>query len=1039
MSELFFISYSSTDGKDFARKLADELLAVPPAVPVWLDERNLHPGPDWDEQVVEAIRTCKGMIFVMTADAVRADSVCKNEWVRALKYKKPVIPLLMDPNLDPDVDLPFLLQSREYIDFSGAFEAPAAQLRKTLAWMDSPEGQLQALKYRLSDAERALPRTKQEQQQARIREDIEELKRQIAEQQKVIENPKAAEKRVQQSIEVGLEGERQPAKPVGGMATSKFVNPPPLIAPTWFQDRHFESGQVGKFLKDESLRLMTVVGRGGVGKTAMVCRLLRSLEGGQLPDDGGPLAVDGIVYLSAARSFHRPNVPDMYAGLIQLLPEGTVKKLDAVYMNPQSTTRATMEALVQAFPRGRTVVLFDNFEDMLNVETCAIKDPELDDALHALLELPPHGLKVIITTRVAPGDLALVQPGLQRRLDLDAGLEHPYAENILRAMDADGRVGLQKAPDALLARARERTLGYPRALEHLFGILSADRDTSLQEILDNTQKLLPEKVVEVLVGEAFSRLDLTAQRVMQALAIYRYPVPPAAVDYLLQPYVTGIDSGPVLSRLVNMQFARRDAGRYYLHQVDRDYALSRVVEGDPEDRDAEVAPLTRFALRHRAAEWFKLSRKPREAWKTLGDLAAQLSEFELRCEGNDFDTAAAALLEFDYDYLHLWGHYRLMSELHERLQGKIADPKLSEDSAGNLGTAYYRMGQIEKATSLYNQALDLARGRKDRSSEATWLGNLSNCFADFGQNAKSIECLEKALAIHREVGYRKGEALDQANLAACYSEIGQNAKAVEYYKEALLIDREIGNREGEAIDLANLCGRYKDLGQTDEARRSYTDGLAIARDLSYRLIEAALHAAMSDLKMAEDKWPEAARELEQAIEIADDLGSTQWSKAARESLALVNVYRNNLTLARNMAEAARKYDVPLSNHRTSAVLGVVALRQGDLSAAKEAFIGAINEASHLLTLTADRYEALDVKGLSLCGLALCGDRAQIAAAKVAYKAARGVTADPGIVREVLQRFDALAQADGDGILAEVRPVAAGVIRRPSKRNQPYVN
>ena len=170
-------------------------------------------------------------------------------------------------------------------------------------------------------------------------------------------------------------------------------------------------------------------------------------------------------------------------------------------------------------------MLLDNFEDALAVETRQINDAELDEALRALLELPPHGLKILITTRVAPSELALVEPGRQRRLDLDTGLERPYAENVLRAMDADGKVGLRDAPDALLAKARERTLGYPRALEHLFGILSADRDTSLQEILDDTRQLLPEKVVAVLVGEAFSRLDLTAQRAMQALAIYRYSVP----------------------------------------------------------------------------------------------------------------------------------------------------------------------------------------------------------------------------------------------------------------------------------------------------------------------------------------------------------------------------------------------------------------------------------------------------------------------------------------------------------------------------------
>jgi hypothetical protein len=108
------------------------------------------------------------------------------------------------------------------------------------------------------------------------------------------------------------------------------------------------------------------------------------------------------------------------------------------------------------------------------------------------------------------------------------------------------------------------------------------------------------------------------------------------------------------------------------------------------------------------------------------------------------------------------------------------------------------------------------------------------------------------------------------------------------------------------------------------------------------------------------------------------------------------------------------------------VLGVVSLRQRDLNVARDAFTAAINEAGQLVSLNADCYEALDVKGLSLCGLALCGDLVQIPAAKTAYKAARAVTSDAGIVRYVLQVFDALAQADTPGILAEVRPIAAGM-------------
>ena len=65
------------------------------------------------------------------------------------------------------------------------------------------------------------------------------------------------------------------------MRVSKFVNPPPATAPTWFQDRQVETGLLARYVTDPGIRLVTVVGRGGIGKTAMVCRLLQGLEAGR--------------------------------------------------------------------------------------------------------------------------------------------------------------------------------------------------------------------------------------------------------------------------------------------------------------------------------------------------------------------------------------------------------------------------------------------------------------------------------------------------------------------------------------------------------------------------------------------------------------------------------------------------------------------------------------------------------------------------------------------------------------------------------------
>jgi hypothetical protein len=287
----------------------------------------------------------------------------------------------------------------------------------------------------------------------------------------------------------------------------------------------------------------------------MVCRLLKALEAGHLPDDLGPLSVDGIVYLSP-KGLRQVTLPHLYADLCKLLPPKPGEFLDAVYRNPQATAGAKMQAVLEAMPHGRTVVLLDNFEEVVDSETGKLYDRELEEALRALLELPAHGVKVIITTRVAPRALLLTQPGRQSLLTLDEGLESPYAENILRAMDADRKLGLRDAPQALLATARWRTRGYPRALEALYAILATDRSTTLEEVLADAARLLPENVVEALVGEAFSRLDPLAQQVMQALAALAAPVPEAAVDYLLQPYVPGIDSAPVLRRLVNIRTPR---------------------------------------------------------------------------------------------------------------------------------------------------------------------------------------------------------------------------------------------------------------------------------------------------------------------------------------------------------------------------------------------------------------------------------------------------------------------------------------------------
>jgi hypothetical protein len=179
-----FLSYAGPD-EQIALRLCDELQAGPPAIGVWTFQRDEVPGLDWDVQIVDAIRACESLLYLMTPDSVDDASGCKQEWTRALKYKKPIVPI----RLHAEAELPYRLEPRQYIDFSASFEAGLARLRMHLVWLASPAGALQALKDRLADAQRDLRRERDPHDRQRIEAEIADLQRQVAQLQGAIDDP----------------------------------------------------------------------------------------------------------------------------------------------------------------------------------------------------------------------------------------------------------------------------------------------------------------------------------------------------------------------------------------------------------------------------------------------------------------------------------------------------------------------------------------------------------------------------------------------------------------------------------------------------------------------------------------------------------------------------------------------------------------------------------------------------------------------------------------------------------------------------------
>jgi tetratricopeptide (TPR) repeat protein len=858
----------------------------------------------------------------------------------------------------------------------------------------------------------------------------------------------------------GIQREQVPSEPQP-LRASKFVNPPPAVAPTWFQDRQVETGLLARYVTDPGIRMVCVAGRGGIGKTAMVCRLLKGLEAGRIPDvegDLGTITVGGIVYLSR-NGVHQVDYPTLVGDLLRLLPTEATQRLQRLYQDPHHTPREMMLALLEAFPAGEpVVVLLDNLESVMDTEREALTEQTLQEALSTVLTAPAHAVTVIATTRVTPAALLKVEPARQRQLRLDEGLGSPDAEIVLRQLDDDGRLGLRDAPDELLGGLRRHTRGFPRALEAVKAILDGDDTLTPQDLVDRTRHLAEDQVVQVLVGDAYELLDASAQQVMQALSIYPAPVSAVGVDFLLRPINPTIDAAPILTRLVRRQLVRFQDRYYYLHPLDREYARSQLPAGSPGDSPAAFK-LT--ALQARAADYYAQIRTPRESWRTLEDIRPQLAEFELRCDTGDYDTAATVLGDIDFDYLQVWGHYRTLVDLHGRIHGRITDPTLNAghltdlgnchyrlsdyqraielytqalailrdtgDRYGegnelcNLGLCHYRLGDYQQAIDLLTQALAIARDTRDRYGEGAALCNLGNCHLALGDYRRAIDLYTQALAIVRDIGHRHVEGRVLGNLGNCHSELGDYRQAIDLHTQALAIARDIGHRQGEGLDVGNLGSCHLALGDYRRAIDLYTQALAIARDIGDRYCEAG---ALDDLGRACLGSGDARRAVtlfEQAVSVADTTGDIGPAVEARSGLARAQLQLGDPAAALTATATGRELQYLTEEPAMRLLDGLALLGLQRVDEGVRAFGDAVTAADALLALADRNVAALQARALALSGLAAAtGDPARATEARQAFARVNAVTTAAGVAADTRRLLDGIAAYDRSGVLAKIR-------------------
>ncbi len=835
-----YISYDRRTGFAFARQVNDVLR-----------ERGIRAWMTTGE--ISELKDTHIMVIILTS-ALLQSPINRAELQLAQTAEIPLIIALADDLADED--LPPYLQSRPLVSFMDSFARGMSKLETLIHSAQHFYQQYRSLKELRQQLDSALS---EHRQPARLQARIRELDEQLAMKRRFITDTHNAIADYRRAIQIGIEEEREHwrrnREQIRNLTRQRVVGTPPQIV-EHYKARESETTLILNTLLTESspYTMVSLVGRGGAGKTTLACKIMQDLE-------REIETVYGLIYLSTRLGLGI-TLEQIYLSIAQSLGEPYNELLNYIWTDESLSDESRLDSLLSAMRGKKIIILLDNLEDLLDDQGC-LKDRRLQIFFESFLPAKQPS-KLLVTSR-RPLQLPSHIRDLEQIISLDQGLSPEFAISLLRDFDSDDSIGIKSAEEATLRQLVNHSGGFPRALEAIVGIMANNPLLRLEDLLTWDSLTGVEQWVRI----ADEQLDTDARIVLQALAVYGRPVTETAIRMLLEPYIArfGLDVGATLRRLLRGRYIalKTTSGEIIQHPLDRDYYYQQIPTDLQQDYNLE-------ALERRAGNYYVEMRLPSSEWRHIADLEPQLAEFDHRIRARDYHNAARLINMIDYHYLSLWGHVRRVAHMREQLIGHLTDPQLDSVNSNNLGLCYSSLGRYDEAIQFYERALAIDEQYQSRGDVAVTLANLGTVYSNKGDIRKAIEHQERALAIFRELGFRRNEGITVSLLGQNYHTLGMPDKAIEYYTDALQIAREVENRIGEGVCLSNLGNLHYDLGNPSVALDYYQQALDIARETGDKRSFGGNLNNIGNIYSALGDLPKALDYYQQSLNIAREIG-----------------------------------------------------------------------------------------------------------------------------------------------------------------------
>ena len=556
------------------------------------------------------------------------------------------------------------------------------------------------------------------------------------------------------------------------------------VPATPFLGRERELEEVTTLLGRPEVRLVTLTGAGGSGKTRL------ALQACAVASDEFP---DGVYWVPLA-ALHDP----------RLVMEEAAVALDA---------KGDLAGRVGA---RRLLLFFDNFEHVL----------EGASQVGQLLANCPN-LRALVTSR-APLRLSAEQEYpvppfsradavaffLARARTVDPLFEeHEAVAEICRRLD--------ELPLALdLAAVRVRTLSATQLLERLEHRLP---------LLTGGTRDLPQRqqTLQATIEWSHDLLGPAEQRLFRRLAVFGGGCTLESAEQIASADLDAIQS------LIENSLLRRGEERLWMLETIREFARERLEASGEETqiRRRHAEYLVRLAEQSER-ELFSGDQARAMGWfsQELDNLRAAL-EWSLQGEPEVELRLVAAVA-------HFWIVGGYWAEAHRwldhALAARLRAPAGARAMALQESSLLARLEQdFARMQSLAEEGLALCKEQGDRSGAARCLISLSAA-AGFGGDWESASRLSaEAEQLALSVGDRRTAAFALFNLADAALSLGRFEDARGNGHQALPLFRQIGNREGVALSLSVIGLAAVEEGKRQEASESLREGLSIAAELGF--------------------------------------------------------------------------------------------------------------------------------------------------------------------------------------------------------------